>query len=185
MIGCLGLTSALLMVLAPAPLKPDSSSTLFAADQSNGLEVIFDTRVPARSGAWRYIYIHQSATTEGNALMLASPKGLHDHFVIGNGQGAIDGEIQIGQLWNHQQSALPPAGARAIDPGAISIVLVGDFEHASPTSMQMRRLTQLISALQARFRIPAESVTWVGPAGGAAGLGRYFPADALRSQLLP
>lgn len=185
MVGCLGLTSALLMVLAPAPLKPDSSSTLFAADQGNGLEVIFDTRVPTRGGAWRFIYIHQSASSEGNALSLAGPKGLRDHFVIGNGAGAVDGEIQIGQLWNHQQPALPPAGTSAIDPGAISIVLVGDFEHASPTSMQMRRLTQLISALQARFRIPAESVTWVGPTGGPAGVGKYFPADALRSQLLP
>lgn len=185
LVGCLGFTSLLLMILAPAPLSPDSSSTLLASDRSSALDSIFDTRTPLRTGTWRFIYVHQSATATGNALTLAGSQGLRDHFIIGNGRGAGDGEIQVSQLWNHQQSALPPTGTTAIDPGAISIVLVGDFEHASPTALQMQRLNQLISTLQARFRISADSVTWLGPSAAPADVGRFFPADALRSQLLP
>src|SRR5437016_939088 len=100
LLGVLSLTSALLMALAPAPL------------------------VPSR---WRYLYIHHSQTPAGNAITLGQATGgLGDHFVIGNGDGLMDGEIQVGQRWNQQQVALPPLGANKIDPACISIGLVGD-----------------------------------------------------------
>lgn len=186
LMGVLCLTSILLMTLAPAPLTPDQASNLFAADSSNQLDVIFDTKVPAKPGVWRYIYIHQSRTPDGNAVTLGrNTGGLSDHFLIGNGSGSIDGEIQMSQRWNLQSPAAPPQGARGIDPSCISICLVGDFDHAVPTATQMRRLNQLVSTLQARFRIPAEQVTWMDHPNTPASVGRYFPADAFRSQLLP
>jgi N-acetylmuramoyl-L-alanine amidase len=186
LVSVLTLTSALLLALAPAPLKPDSTSSLFALDTPEAMDAVFATKVTPKVGKWKYIYVHHARAATGNALSLSDATGeVADHFVIGNGDGAIDGEIQIGQRWNQQISANPPAGATQIDPNCISICMVGDFDHATPTATQLRRLTQLVNALQGRFDIPAGQVLLLNEANSPAGMGRYFPATAFREQLLP
>jgi hypothetical protein len=185
LIGVLTFTSALLLALAPAPLTPDAASSLFAIDTPDEMDAIFRTEIAPMPGRWRYIYIHHTRTTGGNALTLGqSTGGLSDHFVIGNGDGAIDGEIQIGQRWNQQMSATPPRGATGIDPACISISMVGDFERTVPTPTQMRRLSQLVGALQGRYHIPAQNVLLLAQPNSAAGSGKYFPQTAFRDQLL-
>jgi hypothetical protein len=189
LIGVLTLTSALLMALAPAPLTPDAASSLFAIDAPRTLDVIFETQKPLIPARWKYIYIHHSGTATGNALTLGDAghdqNGMGDHFVIGNGDGAVDGEIQIGQRWNRQISALPPSGATEIDPACISICLVGDFDRTVPTPTQLRRLGQLVGALQGQLHIRQDSILLITPTHQAAGIGRYFPSNAFRDQLLP
>lgn len=185
-IGALTLTTALLLALAPAPLTPGAVSSLFAVDTPTSLDAIFNTRVPVQDGRWKYIYIHHSNTAGGDAVTLgqATVGGVGDHFVVGNGDGCADGEVQIGQRWSNQQPALPPAGAASVDNACISICLVGDFDHTVPTPTQVRRLTQLVNALQARFNVPRENVLMVSLPHSPAGVGRYFPVTAIRSQLL-
>lgn len=186
LVGVLTLTSALLLALAPAPLAPDASSSLFAIDAPESMDAVFQTQVSSSQGRWKYIYIHHSRTATGNALTISAPGiGLGDHFVIGNGDGAIDGEIQIGQRWNQQSSANPPPGATGIDPACISICLIGDFDRTMPTPTQIRRLGQLVNALQSRYDVPAGRVLLMSQPGSAAGTGRYFPSTAFREQLLP
>ena len=186
LVGVLTLTSALLLALAPAPLAPDASSSLFAVDTPESMDAIFQTHVTPKSNRWKYIYVHHSHTQAGNALSLSEQTGgLSDHFVIGNGEGAIDGEIQMSQRWTQQNAANPPQGATGIDPNCISICLVGDFEHAVPTATQLRRLAQLVNVLQGRFDIPAGQVLLLNQSDSEAGMGRYFPATAFREQLLP
>ena len=179
-------TSALLLALAPAPLTPDAASSLFAVDSPDSMDAIFQTEVAPASGHWKYIYIRHSKTPGGDAVSLGQATGgLSDHFVIGNGDGAIDGEIQVGQRWNQQMSANPPAGATGIDPACISICLVGDFDRMVPTPTQMRRLSQLVGALQGRFRISPDHVLLLNQPASPAGSGKYFPLTAFRGQLLP
>lgn len=189
LIGLLTLTSALLLALAPAPLMPDAASSLFAIDAPSTLEVIFNTKVQSPPNRWKYVYVRHSRTASGNALTLGhaagATGGLGDHFVIGNGDGAIDGEIQIGQRWNQQQPATPPAGANKIDPSCISICLVGDFDRTVPTQTQLRRLTQLVGTLQGKYGIKNDSVLLIDLPNSPAGTGRYFPSTAFRQQLLP
>jgi hypothetical protein len=186
LITVLTLTSALLLALAPAPLTADASSSLFAIDAPISMDAIFQTDSPVRTARWKYIYVHHSRTTSGNAMTLArSADGVGDHFVIGNGDGCMDGEIQIGQRWNKQLSALPPAGAQEIDKDCISICLVGDFDRSVPTPTQLRRLQQLTAALQSRLRISGKNVLMIDQPNTSAGSGRYFPATVLREQLLP
>lgn len=185
LVSVLTLTSALLLALAPAPLKPDSSSSLFAVDTPESMDTVFQTQVGAKAGRWKYIYIHQSRTANGSATTLAPDGDPRDHFVIGNGQGAVDGEVQVSQRWNEQTSALPPAGASKIDPGCISICLVGDFDRTMPTAMQLRRLGQLVTALQGRLDVPASEVLLMAQPNSSAAMGRYFPITAFRDQLLP
>jgi len=189
----LTLTSALLLALAPAPLAPDSTTaSLFAISAPDSMDVIFQTRKPCETSRWKYIFVHHSKTPGGSALTVdqtsdskGAPTGVADHFVIGNGDGAVDGEIQVSQRWDSQQAAAAFPGAKSIDHACISICIVGDFDRTRPTPTQIRRLGQLVSALQARFQIPAADVSMVSQPQSAAGIGRYFPTAALREQLLP
>jgi len=186
LVGVLSLTSALLLALAPAPLRPDASASLFAAGNRASLDVVFQTRVAPSNDRWTSIYIHHSRTSSGSAVSLArGTEGLDSHFLIGNGDGAADGEIQVTQRWNQQLPPTAPRGARAIDPGAISICLVGDLEQTVPTSAQMRQLTDLARTLQSRFNIPAPRVQFTDATADEAGIGRYFPSRAFTEQLKP
>lgn len=186
LIGVLTFTSALLLALAPAPLTPDAASSLFAVDAPNSMDAIFQTEVLSPPGRWKYVYIHHSRTPGGNAITLGQQTGgLTDHFVIGNGDGALDGEIQVGQRWNRQLSANPPHGATGIDPNCISICVIGDFDRTVPTPMQIRRLAQLVGTLQGRYHIGGDKVMVMNHPNAPAGSGKYFPLTALREQLLP
>jgi hypothetical protein len=182
LMGTLTLTSILLVTLAPAPLVPDVATSLFAVDLPGSLDPIFDSRSSAIPQRWKYIYIHQSRTTGGNAATL----GRTDHFVVGNGDGSLDGEIQITRLWTAQESILtPPAGVQQIDAACISICLIGDFDKTRPSATQQHSLIQLVSALQGRLRIPASQVWLFDHPDTPAGVGRWFPTIAFRNQILP
>lgn len=184
LVGLLTGTSALLLALAPPPLAAEGYN-LSAADRSDFLDGIFHTTTPT-AGPWKYIYIHHSGTEGGSAATLSQPGlGLCDHFVIGNGDGCQDGEIQMGQRWNQQQPAGAFKGIDHIDPTCISICLIGDFDHAMPTPTQIRRLTQLVSTLQSQLHIGADHVILLNEGGTPSSVGRYFPVTAFREQILP
>jgi hypothetical protein len=189
LLAVLTLTSLLLQAMARSPMQPDAADTLFVYNPGDSIDAIFRMQVPVLPTRWQYLYIHHSKTSGGNALMLGdSPEGVGDHFIIGNGDGLVDGELQISQLWNHQQSAISPAGNLKVQPNCVSICLVGDFDRKPPTPMQLGRLGQLVQALQARCRIPGSRVEWLNDGAGAtsataAGIGRYFPGAAFRDQI--
>jgi hypothetical protein len=189
LLGVLSLTSALLLALAPAPITPDAATSLFAVDTPASLAVVFQTKTAIAPARWKHIFIHHSRTTAGNALTLGqNTNGVGDHFLIGNGDGAVDGEIQISQRWNLQQPAMPPAGAAFAaghERSSISICLVGDFDQTVPTPTQLRRLGQLVGALRDQLHIDAANVLLIDRPHTSAGIGRYFPKSAFRQQLLP
>ena len=186
LVGLLTGTSALLLALAPAPLSPGSAGSLFAIEQPTSMDVIFNTNVPVAGGRWQYIYVHHSQTASGNASTLGSRAGgLADHFVIGNGAGSVDGEVQIGHRWTAQ---LPPGqihGTSGVRPDCVSICLIGDFNRTAPTPMQRMRLAQLVNALQGRLGVSGDRVWLVQGTNTAADAGRHFPVDDFRRQLTP
>ena len=185
-VALLSLTSALLLALAPPPLAPEGYNSLSAADHADFLDDIFKTKTATNANQWKYIYIHHSNTAGGNGQALAVPgAGLCDHFLIGNGNGCLDGEIQMGPRWNQQQAAAAPPGVDRIEPDCISICVVGNFDQTMPTPTQVRRLVQLVSTLQTQFRIGSDKVLLFNQSGTPSGVGRYFPVTAFRDQILP
>lgn len=180
LVTMLSFTSVLLMVLSPQPLRPDAVSSLFAISSSDTLDAIYRTDAPVRPDRWKYIYVRHSDTPGGNALTIAGPNGLGDHFVICNGDGGVDGELQIGYRWNDQQPALPAPGVVRVDPGCISICLIGDFDTGKPTAAQLRRLQQLLASLRSRLSIDPDAVYALEYTPGPAGTGRLFPVASLR-----
>jgi hypothetical protein len=184
LVAMIAFTSVLLLVLAPPPLQTLMWRSLFALDSTDSLDKVFQTQAPVASGRWRYIYVHHSRTPGGDAVGLAQQSA--DHFVIGNGDGAIDGEIQMTQSWNHQDSiGNPPLGASHMDPGCISICVVGDFDRTRPTETQLRRLGQLVGTLQEKLHIGANDVQVYDLTESPAGIGHSFPIASFRNEILP
>jgi hypothetical protein len=181
LITALSFTSVLLMALSPRPLKPDAVSSLFALGATDSLDAIYRTDVPVKPDRWQYVYIRHSRTAGGNAYTIATPTdGLTDHFVICNGDGGVDGELQVGQRWTSQQSAAPVPGIQRMDERCISIVLVGDFDHAEPTDAQLRRLRQLLASLRTKLHISPNAVYAIEGTGSAATIGQHFPIASLK-----
>lgn len=189
LLGSLVFTSIVLLILAPLPLAPDAVKSLFVPTIDQTIQELFQTEVNIEPNRWQYIYVHHSSSRAGNATAVGPTNSpTPDHFLIGNGHGCEDGELQIAQRWNLQQSARPP-GARSIPSLArsadncITICLVGDFDRTPPTDTQLLQLQNLVRALQNRLNIPATKVLAYNQPGDA-GIGRLFPARQLAASLV-
>jgi hypothetical protein len=186
LLAVMTVTCALLLALAPAPLAPGAASSLFAVGTPDSLDAVFSTATPMQAGRWKYVFVHHSGTDSGNASTIGeSADGLPDHFVIGNGDGCGDGEVQIAQRWHHQRSAGQVDRRYTTDKACVSICLVGDFNRSAPTPTQRLRLAQLVAALQKQLSIPGSSVHLVQGTNTPADAGRFFPVDAFRQQVTP
>jgi hypothetical protein len=186
LVGLLSLTSVLLLALAPAPLTQGTSTSLFAIDKPPSMDAVFATAVPVAKQRWNSIFVHHSGTASGNGDSLAAGAGgLADHFLIGNGSGCVDGEVQLGRRWSSQLAAGEVPGTRSIASDCITICVVGDFDRSTPTPTQRLRLAQLVNTLQARLGIGASQVYLHHGTGTPADAGSRFPVASFREQLLP
>ncbi len=189
LVGVMTVTGALLMAMQPAPLSPDAVRSLMSVETPAQVNQLFETQIPVTGGRWKYIYVHHSGSSSGNASIVADAANasgsLPDHFVIGNGQGAGDGEVQMGRRWNLQQPAGKTAGLDRVDSDCISICLVGNLDRAPATPRQLEQLQRLVTALQDRLNVSRDRVWLLEATDLPAGCGRYFPQEAFRAALLP
>ena len=175
LVGALGLTTALLALLSPSPLSPDFAGQLAKAEES--LDRLFDLEADIHPDRWTAVYVHHSNTPSGNASTLADAArergilGTPDHFVIGNGDGMVDGEIQFTERWTRQLPAASPALGVRVEPDCISVCLIGDFDRNRPTVEQQARLDQLLAALIERLNLGPDAVVRVIAKDSAAGMG--------------
>jgi hypothetical protein len=186
LVGVLTFTSALLLAIAPAPLSPQTTSTLLASETTPSFDELYDqTAVSVESHRWNYIYIHHSNTTAGNSQTLAGSENVMppDHFLIGNGEGCGDGDIEVGSRWQQQLAPGRTPGSDWIVQNCISICIVGDFNKARPTPLQQRQLIELVQSLRSRLHIPADRVFFDQKPDSAAGIGAYFPANDFRREI--
>jgi hypothetical protein len=137
---------------APAPVVYDN--TVAPADPS------WDVRL---GRAWSHIVIHHSASETGSAdsfhkyHLSKGWEGLGYHFVIGNGSGSRDGEVEVGYRWKQQQRGAH-AGNLEYNEHGIGICLVGDFESGHPTQRQLASLRALVRFLESKCNIATASV---------------------------
>lgn len=140
---------------------------------------------------WRHIVVHHSASPTGSASSFDKAHrdrgwdGLGYHFVIGNGTGSGDGQVEVGFRWTRQQAGAH-AGNYEYNQHGIGVCLVGDFEHHGPPSpRQMASLRQLLSFLQAKANIPTNQIIGHGnvPGRSTECPGRHLDMNALRASL--
>ena len=160
------------------------------AANANPAGDVFRQKVQIRK--WQYIVIHHSATPSGNAESFDRfhryerrwSGGLGYHFVIGNGHGSVDGQIEIGPRWEAQEDGAH-AGIREYNEYGIGICLVGDFTNGRPTEEQMASLLALCRDLMKRCNIGVDHVYGHRELPGATTEcpGREFSMDELRGLL--
>ena len=114
---------------------------------------------------WKYIVIHHSATLAGSVKAFhkfhteQGYGGVAYHFVIGNGNGMKDGEVQGTFRWKQQISGTH-VSVKAWDHNVfgIGICLVGNLENTPPTKAQMEALKKLISRLKRTHSIKSKNI---------------------------
>lgn len=136
-----------------------------------GLLAYGDYHWPIRSEEvrpWSFVMIHHSAADRGSAgsIEVWHRRGRHwdalgYQFVIGNGSGSGDGEIEVGRRWTEQMAGAH-AGVEQYNEGAAGICLVGNFQSArggsAPTAAQMESLRALVLYLLLKFDLGADAV---------------------------
>lgn len=105
---------------------------------------------------WTSIEIFFSGT-KGRSLSQPGATDTNCHFVICNGAGTGDGEIQTTDLWQNQYSIQPNRTWQGSNK-TIRICLIGDGVKVMPTDYQLKRLETLLEALCRKFNIPASQV---------------------------
>ena len=139
---------------------------------------------------WSYIVIHHSATETGSAASFDRAHkarnwdGLGYHFVIGNGTGSGDGEVETGYRWRQQERGAH-AGNNEYNEHGVGICLVGNFEQAQPSARQLASLRILVRHLQAHTRIERSSILGHGhvPGKDTRCPGKNFDLAAFRASL--
>ncbi len=112
---------------------------------------------------WNSIELFYSRTRAGNIEQLAILNGLagsedlNCHFVVCNGLGGNDGQIQPTEKWQQQWSAIPDQNWQGSGQ-TIRICIVADGKTVWPTDYQMKRIETLVQALCRRFQIRSEAV---------------------------
>jgi hypothetical protein len=136
---------------------------------------------------WRWIVIHHSDTKTGcAAAFYRYHNDVHHwdelgyHFVIGNGTGSGDGQVEVGPRWSKQKWGAH-AGVKEFNELGIGICLVGDFDVTHPTAAQMKSLTQLTAWLMASYHIPASRVIGHRDAKHTNCPGKYMDLPWLRT----
>jgi len=119
-----------------------------------------EPQVPSR---WNCIEIYYSNTKAGNAEQLASLNGLASsedlncHFVVCNGLGGGNGQIQSTQKWQKQWSVIPGNNWYGTDH-TIRICVIADGKTSHPTDFQIKRVESLVESLSRKFEIGFDSV---------------------------
>jgi len=125
------------------------------------------SRVVPLSNRWKRIELFYSETRVGNIDWLASANGLKNpadlncHFVVCNGYGGHDGEIQATEKWQRQLSAKPARNWHS-EHETIRICIVADGRDVLPTDSQIKRVESLVESLSRRFNIPGQCVNYPG-----------------------
>jgi N-acetyl-anhydromuramyl-L-alanine amidase AmpD len=82
------------------------------------------------------------------------------HFVITNGLGGPDGNVEIGTRWKKQKwgAHTGQTPGNEYNNFGIGICLVGNFDESQPTSQQLRSLEELVSFLVKMYNIDTGNI---------------------------
>ena len=126
------------------------------------------SREPQGRVTWDCIEIYYSGTQSGNIQQVsflcgfANPDDINCHFVICNGLGGTDGQIQPTERWQAQQPVnrewLNHEPQAHSSERTIFICIIADYESTRPTASQIKTTQALVRELCSRFGIAPEAV---------------------------
>ena len=125
------------------------------------------SRVAQSHDRWKRIEIFYSETRMGDIKWLASINGFKNakdldcHFVICNGRGGQDGQIQPTEKWQEQASVKPQRNWHS-GQETIRVCVIASGVSCHPTDCQIKRVDSLVQALSRRFDIPPNTIHYPG-----------------------
>lgn len=151
------------------------------------LEPVRAQVIRPRTRAWKYIVVHHSAGVRGNAEEIGKLHreergwdGLGYHFVIGNGNGAPLGGVEVGYRWLDQSHGAH-AGTDEHNQHGIGICVVGNYDVGEMPEEAYVSLRNLTSWLARRYGITPDRIlphSQVRPEPTACP-GKFFPLERL------
>lgn len=143
---------------------------------------------------WLHIVVHHSAGTAGNAAEFDRMHreenrwefGLGYHFVVGNGNGAPAGGVEVGQRWIDQRhGAHAGANATEYNQHGIGICVVGNYDEVEMPESVYAGLRDLVVWLAKRYSIPSAQIVPHREVRGepTACPGKNFPLERLREDV--
>ncbi|WP_437187118.1 peptidoglycan recognition protein family protein [Planctomicrobium sp. SH668] len=180
----------------PSVVAVQKSRFETVTEQPSKIELVTATREDVDLRPWKFIVLHHSASASGSVKQIheehlrrkdadGNPwRGIGYHFVIGNGQGMGDGELQSTFRWTEQQNGAH-AGVQQFNEYGIGICLIGDFEKQAPTRRQVQTAQELILRLQQHFQISNDQVLRHGELKATACPGARMQTEMFITDLLP
>lgn len=121
-------------------------------------EVVRNT-IRTEPAAWGRIEVVYSYTSGGNAEELALLTGLADggpaefHFVVCNGSGGSDGQVQAGAFWRKQRICVGKTET-------IRVCVISDDQGDALTDSQRQRTDALVESLSRTFDISRSRIRY-------------------------
>jgi hypothetical protein len=149
----------ILMALGNAP-PPAGAFCLSGYYGLDSVEKAIFSRLSQPLDRWGRIVVYYSGT-EGHgaeqlpsAGSLTSPEESSCHFVVNNGFGGADGQIQPTEKWLRQCSIVPGGGR------TVHICVIANGVTTRPTDVQIKRVDGLVATLCREFNIEPEAVRY-------------------------
>ncbi|MHC4927514.1 MAG: hypothetical protein ACYTER_09370 [Planctomycetota bacterium] len=124
------------------------------------VEEVVKNTVTAKVGDWNQIEVLYSNTAGGNAGEMALLAGLAEgadrsefHFVVCNGDGAENGEVQAGDHWVDQTICTGRTGV-------IRVLVISDDHMDAVTDCQIQRTNALAESLSRTFDISPRQIRY-------------------------
>ena len=118
---------------------------------------------------WKHIVIHHTASSGGSVATIHAEHsnrkdkngnkwlGIGYHFLIGNGTGMGDGEIEPTFRWKKQMQGAH-AGNEEYNQHGVGICLVGNFQDHRPSAAQLASIKRLVGVLKKEYGIKSSHV---------------------------
>ncbi len=160
----ISMTTGAIVLIALGNNPPSAGAfSLSVYSRLDPVEQSIRSRSAQSHDKWDCIEIYHSHTRGGNIEQLASierlnrPEDMNCHFLICNGHGGDNGQIQSTERWQKQRSATPDRSWYG-SKQTVRICLVADGKTARPTDFQRKRLEALVNTLSKKFSIVPERV---------------------------
>ena len=158
----IGIGAMVLTTLGSNPM-PTGAFSLSEYYHLAPIEKVISSNVSRINLYWDCIEVSYIGTKDGNIRDLialdgmGNPEDIDCHFVIYNGLGGGDGQIQPTEKWQRQWSIAHPRNSYGSDQ-TIRIRVIADNQNAYPTDSQIKRTEALVETFSRKFDISPVSI---------------------------
>lgn len=176
---------------ASAPIGiPVGVTALAPEEKAEPAKPNFEFKPNEKTREWDWIVLHHTASKKGSVESIHESHlkrkdkngnswlGIGYHFVIGNGAGMEDGNIEPTFRWRQQLHGAH-AGNKEKNQHGIGIVLIGNFEEEPPTPRQVEAVKRLVNSLKQEYGIPSDKVIAHSDVKATACPGKFFPVSEI------